>query len=139
MAEDVLQMAFVKVFKNLNTYKADATIGAWIKRIVINTALSEVNKRKMEFIEIDDKDFVDNTEDESPSDGMNIDLIRDALMSLSDGYRAVFSMYAIEGYDHQEIAEVMGISVGTSKSQYSRAKVKIKEILKGNRRISNIS
>jgi len=139
MAEDVLQMAFVKVFKNLNTYKADATIGAWIKRIVINTALSEVNKRKMEFMEIDDKDFVDNTEDESPSDGMNIDLIRDALMSLSDGYRAVFSMYAIEGYDHQEIAEVMGISVGTSKSQYSRAKVKIKEILKGNRRISNIS
>lgn len=128
-AEDALQEAFVKAFANLNTYKYDATFGAWLKRIVINTCISKIKKRKMLFTDIDDKDFVDVQQVDYGDVQMDVQKIQRAVSILPEGYRVIFSMYALEGYDHQEIADVMGISVGTSKSQYSRAKVKIKEIL----------
>ena len=139
LAEDVLQMAFVKVFKNIHLYKNEATIGAWIKRIVINTSLSELNKKKVSYQEIEDHDFVDTIEDETSYRIEDLAAVREAIMSLPEGYRVIFSMYAIERYDHQEISEVLGISLGTSKSQYSRAKSKIKELLRTQNRISNIS
>ncbi len=137
-AEDALQMAFVKAFKNIDSYKYDATFGAWLKRIVINTCISELNKRKVFFQEVDDKDYVE-VENEETDHAYDIQRIQYAMQMLPEGYRVIFTMYAVEGYDHQEISQVMGISEGTSKSQYSRAKVKLKELLLENERIANIS
>ncbi|MEE9374105.1 MAG: RNA polymerase sigma factor [Saprospiraceae bacterium] len=128
-AEDALQMAFVKAFKNINSFKVESTFGAWLKKIVINTCLSELNKKKMHFEDWDGKDFVEEKIDE-PDVTYEVKMVKYAMSILPNGYRVIFSMYAVEGFDHMEIAQIMGISVGTSKSQYSRAKVRIKEILK---------
>ena len=135
-AEDALQMAFVKAFKNINSYKQEATFGAWLKRIVINTCLSEINKRQMLWQDIDDKDFVEDKEEEEAN--FDIHRIKEAIQMLPDGYRIIFSMYAVEGYDHKEIAQVLDISEGTSKSQYSRAKTKLRELIREQRTLSKI-
>lgn len=137
-AEDALQMAFVKAFKNIGSYNYDATFGAWLKRIVINTCISELNKKKVFFQDMDDQDFVEDEKEEIDY-SYDIEQIQYAIGLLPEGYRVIFSMYAIEGYDHQEIANVMSISEGTSKSQYSRAKAKLKDLLKDQQRLSSIS
>lgn len=130
-AEDVLQESFVSAFKNINKYQGSASIGAWLKRIVINTAISTVKKRKMELTPIDEHDYFQEEEPEDDSDlYLNVDKIRSAVQKLPDGYRLVFSLYLMEGYDHSEIASILQIAESTSKSQYNRSKKKLKEILK---------
>ena len=106
---------------------------------MINTCISELKKKKDFFQDIDDKDFVAESDHEDTHTEYDIYEIEKAIQSLSEGYRVIFTMYAIEGYDHQEIAQVMNISEGTSKSQYSRAKSRLKELLKNPIRKSNIS
>lgn len=129
-AEDVLQEAFVSAFKNLNSYKADATFGAWLKRIVINKSISFIKKRKMVLAETQDEPLIDGDEyNDSTIEYKDVERIKRALEQLPDGYRLVFSLYLIEGYDHAEIADIMGISESTSKSQFNRSKKKIREIL----------
>ncbi|GAA0891122.1 RNA polymerase sigma factor [Fulvivirga kasyanovii] len=129
-AEDVLQEAFISAFKNLQSYKGDAAFGAWLKRIVINKAINFIRKKQVEFAEVQD-----NIADEEPapveysSAMMDIDRIKRAMTQLPDGYRLVFSLYLIEGYDHSEIAQILGITESTSKSQFNRSKKKLKEIL----------
>lgn len=129
-AEDVLQEAFISAFKNLQSYKGDAAFGAWLKRIVINKAINFIRKKQVEFAEVQD-----NIADEEPapveysSEMMDIDRIKRAMAQLPDGYRLVFSLYLIEGYDHSEIAQILGITESTSKSQFNRSKKKLKEIL----------
>ena len=137
-AEDVLQEAFVKAFKNLDSFKFESTFGAWLKRIVINTAISHLNKNKLFFKDIEDYAVTD-IEESYADDSMNIDKIKSAISELPEGYRIIFSMYAIEGYDHEEIGKFLGVSTSTSKSQYSRAKRKLRELLSGGIRLSQIS
>lgn len=130
-AEDVLQESFVSAFKNMGSYQGTASIGAWLKRIVINNAINTVKKRKMELIPIEDHGYFPETEHEDDSDlYLNIDKIRNAIQKLPDGYRLVFSLYLLEGYDHGEIASILQITESTSKSQYNRSKKKLKEILR---------
>ncbi len=126
-AEDVLQMSFVKIFKSLNQYEYKSTPGAWIKRIIVNNCIDHLKKRKMYFEEITDR--IEIVEDINEEPDYNVDIVKEAVKELADGYRAVFTMYAFEGYDHNEIAEILGTSQANSKSQYSRAKQHVKRII----------
>ena len=138
-AEDVLQESFVKAFRNLGSYQYQATFGAWLKRIVINTCITELNKRKLMLSDIENVDIVDDTVEDVFESELDMNILKAAINSLPEGYRIIFNMYAVEGYDHQEIGEILNISDSTSKSQYSRAKKKLREMLGGRRRTSLIS
>jgi RNA polymerase sigma factor (sigma-70 family) len=130
-AEDILQEAFISAFRNLDNYRGDATFGAWLKRIVINKALNALNKKKHETIPNDDEQW-DVAEEEAAveyKEDLTVERVKQGIEKLPDGYRTVLSLYLLEGYDHQEIGEILGISESTSKSQLNRAKSKLKEIL----------
>lgn len=129
-AEDVLQEAFINAFRNLDNYRGDATFGAWLKRIVVNKAINALNKKKHEAIPEDDR--WDVAEEEPPveyGDELTVERVKRCIEQLPEGYRSVLSLYLLEGYDHQEIAEIMGITESTSKSQLNRAKNKLRELL----------
>ena len=129
-AEDVLQDAFVSAFKNLSQYREDASFGAWLKRIVINKSLNLVKKRNRLAFEVSETagEVVYEWED-VPDHQMEVAAIKEAIKKLPDGFRAVLTLYLFEGYDHTEIAEIMGITVSTSKSQFNRAKKKLREMI----------
>jgi len=128
-AEDVLQESFIDVYNKLHTFKYESTPGAWIKRIVVNNCINKLRKRKLITEEIDEGRFVTNETKEVKDTTLEVNKIKRAMSYLPDGYRIIFSLYALEGYDHQEIGQIMNISESTSKSQYSRAKKKIRAIL----------
>lgn len=128
-AEDVLQESFVDVYKKLHTFKYQSTPGAWIKRIVVNNCINKIRKRKLILEDIDEGRFLVEEEREVADHSLEVSNIKKAMSKLPDGYRVIFSLYAIEGYDHQEIGQIMNISESTSKSQYSRAKKKIRSLI----------
>ena len=130
-AEDMLQESFSYAFSKLGSFRFESSFGAWLKRIVVNTCINHLKKRKVDLVyteqqndPIPSAEFVDYEEIKFKVEG-----VMKAVEKLPEGYRVVFSLYLLEGYDHKEIAEIMGISESTSKSQYLRAKLKIKEIL----------
>lgn len=127
-AEDLLQSSFADVFKRIHTFRAESSIGAWIKRIVINNCINFLKKRRLHFQELEDR-HVQVAETEIAESKINVKAINDAIMRLSDGYRVVFSLYALEGYDHKEIAQILNVTEATSKSQYSRAKQRLRVLL----------
>lgn len=131
-AEDMLQEAFTEVFAKLHTFRYESTFGAWFKRIVINKCINEIKRRKADLVLYDEFHTLDSEEEqdvELNSDNLEVKKIHNAMESLPDGYRVIFSLYMLEGYDHSEISEILDISESTSKSQYMRAKRKLKEIL----------
>ena len=129
-AEDALQDGFISAFRNLESYRGDATFGAWLKRIVVNKAINLIRKKKHELLPDDDQwDVAEEEEAAEYKSELSVDRVKHAMQQLPDGYRTVLSLYLLEGYDHQEIAEIMGISESTSKSQLNRAKNKLKELL----------
>jgi RNA polymerase sigma-70 factor (ECF subfamily) len=128
-AEDVMQEAFLNAFTKIDTYKGEVSFGAWLKRIVINRSLDYLKKRKVKFEEINEKtnqlpDYQMEVKE------VNMNVIKDAIQKLPDGYRVVLSLFLIEGYDHEEISEILGISNSNSRTQYLRAKNKLRELLK---------
>ena len=129
-AEDVLQDAFIKVFKNLDRFKHDGSLEGWIRRIVVNTALDQLrkNKKRQGDIELDNS-FLEITTNNFTEERLQAESLMKLVQALPDGYRTVFNMFAIEGYSHKEIAKKLGITENTSKSQYSRAKTALREIL----------
>jgi RNA polymerase sigma factor (sigma-70 family) len=130
-AEDVLQEAFLVVFAKVGLYRGDATFGAWLKRIVVNTALNTVRKRRLALVELDgEAEVADEPHPDEEETLLQVAQVRQAIQLLPDGYRVVFSLYLLEGYDHNEIAEILGISVSTSKTQYNRAKKRLLELIK---------
>ena len=129
-ASDVLQEAFISAFGHLDSYRGDATFGSWLKRIVVNKAINLIRKRKEERLdENDERDIADEPEIEVEVDDQTVERVKSAIRQLPEGYRTVLSLYLIEGYDHQEISEILSVSVSTSKSQLNRARNKLKEIL----------
>jgi RNA polymerase sigma-70 factor (ECF subfamily) len=130
-AEDVLQESFISAFKNLNHFRGDSSFGSWLKQIVLNKAINQVKKRKLERLPDDDKFDVEEEVGDNEMEGypFTVEKVKRAIEMLPDGYRVVMSLYLLEGYDHGEIAEILGISESTSKSQFNRSKKKIKEIL----------
>jgi RNA polymerase sigma-70 factor (ECF subfamily) len=128
-AEDVMQEAFLKAFTKMETYKGEVSFGAWLKKIVINRSLDYLKKRKVKFEEIKEK-TTQIADYQMEIKEVNVELIKNAIQKLPDGYRVVLSLYLIEGYDHEEISEILGISNSNSRTQYLRAKNKLREILK---------
>ena len=130
-AEDMLQESFSYAFSKLGSFRFESSFGAWLKRIVVNTCINHLKKRKVDLV------YTEQQNDPIPSDEFvdyeeikfKVEGVMKAVEKLPEGYRVVFSLYLLEGYDHKEIAEIMGISESTSKSQFLRAKQKIKEIL----------
>ena len=130
-AEDVLQDAFVKAFKNLKAYSGEGPLGAWLRKIAVNTALEQYRKNKSL------KNFgvlIDITEtkievDDNAIEQLELEDLLLKIQALPTGFRTVFNLYAVEGYTHKEIGELLGISDGTSKSQYSRARVLLREMI----------
>jgi len=134
-AEDILQDSFCDAFMKLGSFRYDSSFGAWLKRIVINKCINWIQKKKIKLIFPDEmEEPVTKIEPEVDYEEISLDVMRihRAIRQLPDGYRVIFSLYALEGYDHSEISEITGISESTSKSQYLRAKERIKEILKSN-------
>jgi RNA polymerase sigma factor (sigma-70 family) len=132
-AEDVLQEAFISAFRNLEFYRGDATFGAWLKRIVVNKAINYLKKKQLDRLPDDDRWDVkeEETVDELDHFPYTVERVREAISNLPDGYRSVLSLYLLEGYDHGEIGEILGISESTSKSQFNRSKKKLRAILEG--------
>lgn len=126
-AEDILQEAFVDCFRNLNTFRFESTFGAWLKKIIVNKCINQLKKKKIDLtlcenlpvdIYEEDNEFIYDTT-----------RIFKGIEKLPDGYRVILTLYLLEGYDHQEIAQILGITESTSKSQYSRAKDKLRSII----------
>ena len=129
-AEDLLQNSFIDVFTKLHTFQYQSSVGAWIKRIVINNCINFLKKRRLEIEELNENYMnLANEQEDVPEYALSVENVNKAVYHLPDGYRVVFNLYMFEGYDHKEIGEILSISEATSKSQYSRAKKKLKEIL----------
>ena len=130
-AEDIVQESFVKVFRNLDYFKGDATLGAWIKRITINTTLNFIRKhQKIRFSELEQVELSVSPEIREDRLPLPMKFIHHAIKQLPKGTRVVFTLHLIEGYQHKEIAQILGISESTSKSQYQRARRLLKQSLK---------
>lgn len=122
-AEDVLQDGFVKVFTHLHQYKFEGELGAWIRRIMVNTALNFLkrNKKYQQEMVFTDAPLHPVVED-NPAVTLQAKELANLIRQLPPGYQAVFNLFAVEGYSHLEIGEMLGISDGTSRSQYARAR-----------------
>lgn len=130
LAADVLQDAFLKAFTKMDQYRFEAAFGGWLKRIVVNTALNALKKKKPDLLgELDGELELHEEHEEEFTWPATVEQARAAVQELPDGYRTVFTLYLIEGYDHKEIAQVLGISVSTSLTQYQRAKNKLRNLL----------
>ncbi len=128
-AEDIMQESFLSAFEKIDTYSGTVSFGAWLKRIVINRSLDALSKKKVAFEDIDSLPGLRDDSGEEMVYREEVDLkveeIKKEIEKLPDGYRIILSLYLIEGYDHDEIAEILGISSSTSRSQLSRAKQKL--------------
>ena len=130
-AEDMLQEAFTQAFVKLDSFRYESSFGAWLKRIVVNNCINELNKKRVQLTlceTVYEKEAEDET-NEIEGDLKAAEIIR-AMEKLPRGGRMVFSLYLLEGYDHREISQIMGISESTSKSQYMRARRRIIDMLK---------
>ena len=120
-AEDILQEGFIKVFQHVKNFRGESSLRTWITRIMINTALN-ANRKKLYLYPMVDVEDVKIPSQDSGIDQLHFNQLVEMIQNLPAGCQAVFNMYAIDGYGHKEIAEQLGISEGTSKSQYSRAR-----------------
>ena len=131
-AEDVLQEAFLDAFGKVKEFRQDTTFGLWLKQIVVNRSINLLRKRKLEIIELEGE-ALENIADEDTEDDEEVQykaaLVKDAIKELPEGYRLVISLYLLEGYDHEEIGQILNISENTSRTQFLRAKRKLIEIL----------
>ncbi len=136
-AKDILQNGFIKVFKSVENYKGDGSLEGWVKRIVINTAIDNYRRKKVKPVVVDSEltdrlgsNMEEEVEDDSIYQQIPIKAVLDAVQDLSPAYRTVFNLYVLEGYNHNEIAEMLTISVGTSKSNLSKARLNLRKMLK---------
>ncbi len=131
-AEDMLQESFIDAFYKLAGFRYDSSFGSWLKRIVINHCLNEIKRKKTDLLFFDDMSLFDGqkeVDEQEYESRLSVDSVRRAMDKLPDGAKIIFSLYLLEGYDHVEIAQILNISESNSKSQYMRAKRRIKEIL----------
>ena len=128
-AEDVLQEAFVKVFNSLEKFRSESSIKYWIKRIVITTALNHHRKKVYLYPHLDIEEVHHIGDEDVEISNYNYRDLLSILQTLPQGCQVIFNLYAIEGYKHKEIADMLNISEGTSKSQYARARSLIKDLI----------
>jgi len=131
-AEDMLQEAFSDAFRRLESFRYESTFGAWLKRIVVNNCINEINRRKADLEFFEDMHVFEGekeSKDDFYTQKLGVANIRKAMENLPKGAKLIFSLYLLEGYDHVEIAQILNISESNSKSQYMRARLKVKEVL----------
>ncbi len=131
-AEDILQEAFTDAFVQLRSFENKSTFGAWLKQIVVFKSITLLKKRRLSFTDLEKEtgDVVDEEGMDESEIELTVQGIKKAMSQLPDGYRAVLSLYLLEGYDHEEIAEIMRISHSTVRTQYKRGKQKLLQLLK---------
>lgn len=133
-AEDVLQESFIDAFHNISGFENRSSFGAWLKQIVINKSINQLKKKKISLVEMETAG-VENQQDEETVNEQEIQWqvaqVKLAIQQLPAGYRTVLSLYLLEGYDHEEIAEILGVAESTTRTQYIRAKQKLLNIIKG--------
>ena len=131
VAEEVMQEAFIKAFKYLDSYKNEVAFGAWLKRIVINQSIDFLKKKKLEIVTINEEVYqLDNEEDWTVDSDICVDEIIEVINNLKEKYRLVLTLYLLEGYDHQEISSILKITENTSRTHLLRGKKLLKEQLK---------
>jgi RNA polymerase sigma factor (sigma-70 family) len=132
LAEDIMQESFLEAFRRIDSYRAEASFGSWLKKIVINKSIDEVRKAR-DIISIDEADVEvpDQSDDENYMQVLStrIEEIRKAIHALPDSYRIILSLHLLEGYDHEEISQILGISYNLSRTRYSRARKKLLEFI----------
>jgi RNA polymerase sigma-70 factor (ECF subfamily) len=131
-AEDVMQDAFLKAFSRIGTYRGEVSFGAWLKRIVVNKSLDFLRLRR-DHVSLEDVSELEEIPEDPPELvelACSADEIRRAIFALPEGYRVVLSLILLEGYDHEEVSEILRISNATSRTQYHRAKKRLAELLK---------
>jgi RNA polymerase sigma factor (sigma-70 family) len=130
-AKDAMQEGFLKAFLNIDSYKPEATFGAWLKRIIINQCLDTLKKRKLKFSadEVETLLITEDTDWDFDSSISKAEII-EAIGQLNEKFKIVVKLYLIEGYDHKEISEILNIPIKTSRTHLSRGKSKLKELLK---------
>ena len=142
-ANDVLQEGFLKVFNNLDKYTGVGTFEGWMRRIMVNLSIDRYRRLKHDLVLLGEQNDIENwggeTDEETEDSGENDEIyditpeqIIDAMQQLTPAYRTVFNLYVYEDYTHQDIAEALGISVGTSKSNYAKAKKNMRKLLTKN-------
>ncbi len=128
-AEDIMQESFLAAFQKLSSFKGDSSFGSWLKSIVVNNSINALRKRK-EIVEIEEDAGILVTEPEETTDPeYTLDDVHKGIEMLPDGYRVIINLYLIEGYDHEEIGNILKINSSTSRSQFNRARNKLKEII----------
>lgn len=128
-AEDIVQEGFVKVFSNIQNFKRDCPLEFWIRRIIINTALKHLRQKSLLTVSHETEEVENVSSGDYNLNDYSMDELLSVIQSLAPRYRMVFNLYAIEGYNHKEIGEMLDISEGTSKSQYSRARALLQSML----------
>lgn len=129
-AQDILQDGFVKVFKNLHMYRGEGSFEGWIRRIFVNTAIEHYRRQVNLYPVTEGHENALEAKEVSAMDSLSMKDLMSIIQELSPGYKTVFNLYVIEGYSHKEIAEMIGISEGTSKSQLARAKGILQNIIR---------
>jgi RNA polymerase sigma factor (sigma-70 family) len=132
-AEDILQSAFTDAFTSLESFQYKSTFGAWLKRIIVNQSINHLRKKKINLVEIDKTTITELPAEEIADENhvhLKVEEIKKAITLLPNGYRTVLSLYLFEGYDHEEIAEILNISHAPVRTQYTRAKQKLVNLVK---------
>ncbi len=129
-AEDVLQDSFVEAFKNLQSFRYESTFGSWLKRIVVNKSINFLKLKKIPVSALENHEYYLTEEESENIEERDIEKIKKGIDLLPNGFKQIINLYLIEGYDHNEIGEILEITTSTSKSQYHRAKRKLIEIIK---------
>lgn len=133
LAQDVMQEAFIKAFKKIDLYNAEATFGTWLKKIVVNTALDWLKARKVETVNVDSfKISVEEESDWELESRATYEKVLEFIEKLPDKYRNVLKLYLLEGYDHSEVSQILQISEVSSRSQLARGKNKLIQMLNQN-------
>ncbi|RVU01593.1 sigma-70 family RNA polymerase sigma factor [Mucilaginibacter limnophilus] len=131
-AEDILQESFLHAFNKMSDFRQETTFGLWLKQIVVSRSINLLRKRKMAWAEVEDVELENIADEEIEDDSeqqYKVAQIKEAMKELPEGYRVVISLYLLEGYDHEEIGQILNISENTSRTQFLRAKRKLSEIL----------
>ena len=131
-AKDAMQEGFLKAFVNIKSYKDTSTFGAWLKRIIINQCIDVLKKRQFitQSLQIENSQVVDDNDDWQFDSAITKQDITNAIDRLSEKYKTVISLYLLEGYDHEELSQILGIPVKTSRTQLRRAKLQLQDALK---------
>jgi RNA polymerase sigma factor (sigma-70 family) len=129
-AEDIFQETFLKSVKNIKNFENETAYASWLKRVIINSSIDFVRKKKIEFLTIEVAERIEDVENINDDIIYDINTIKACILELPDGYRIIISLYLFEDYQHKDIAAALNISEGTSKSQYNRAKKKLIQLIK---------